>query len=430
MSTRVLVISEDPVGEQMGGNGIRAYELARALSDHAQVTLAAPISGKPVEGVDHVPFDREAPRALKASLRGVDVVLALPQNPVISAQLRRSDACIVYDMYDPKPLQLLEARASEGTFVRRYWSTISLDHAMDALGSADHLLCASERQRDLWIGALLASGLITPAVYDEDPSLRATISVVPFGLPATAPAAVGRGPYERWPALQRDAEIVLWNGGLWNWLDPLCAVQAIAIVLERRPQARLVFMGRPPEDPREAIAARQAAEHARHLGLLDKVVFFNDEWVAYRRRADWLLAASCALSLHVDHLETRFSFRTRLLDCFWAGLPVVCTSGDELAERVQSEQLGAAVPEADPEASARAIVSVLERGRASYGQALASAAADHLWPKVAAPLIDFVNRPDARGRARGRKPLAPGRAARAAATRAARWALRALPPLN
>ena len=58
---------------------------------------------------------------------------------------------------------------------------------------------------------------------------------------------------------------------------------------------------------------------------------------ALRKRADWLLEADCAISTHEDHLETRFAFRTRLLDCFWSALPVVCTGGDELADLVERE---------------------------------------------------------------------------------------------
>ncbi len=58
---------------------------------------------------------------------------------------------------------------------------------------------------------------------------------------------------------------------------------------------------------------------------------------AYEQRADWLLEADCVLSAHADHLETRFAFRTRLLDAIWAGLPIVCTGGDDLAEQVERD---------------------------------------------------------------------------------------------
>jgi hypothetical protein len=428
MSARVLVISEDPVGGEMGGNAIRAYELAKVLGEHAEVTLAAPSSGS-VEGVEHRPFDREDPRALRALLRGVDVVVTLPQNPVVTAVLRRSAARIVYDLYDPKPLQLLEAFASAGRLTRRYWSRIALDHVLAALALGDRLVCASERQRDLWIGAMLAAGLITPAVYAADPSLRRLIEVVPFGLPDSPPQVSGKGPRERFAALEPADEIVLWNGGLWNWLDPLCAVDAIARVVERRPAARLVFMGRPPHDARQAAAAAAARMRAEQLGLLGRVVFFNDAWVPYQERAGWLAAADCAVSLHLEHLETRFAFRTRLLDCLWTGLPVVCTEGDELADRVAREGLGASVAERDPQRAAEAITAVLARGREAYREPLTRAAADYRWPIVAAPLVRYLAELEDTSVKRPRSPSSPGRWARGALTRAWRVTSRRLAPL-
>jgi glycosyltransferase involved in cell wall biosynthesis len=416
------VLSEDPVGEEMGGNAIRAYELAKALAGEArvEVVLAAPVRGRPPQEIALVDFDREDPTALSRHLRGVDVVLALPQNPVVAAVLGRSGARVVYDLYDPKPLQMLEAHTGSTALKRRYWSTIALDHVLEALAGADYLICASERQRDMWLGAMLASRLITPAVYDADPTLRSVIDVVPFGVPDLAPQTGGPGPFERFATLDPDAEIVLWNGGLWNWLDPVCAVEAIALVLERRPKARLVFMGRPPGvagQDRQAQAARALAER---LGLLDRAVFFNDAWVPYGERGAWLARASCALSLHVEHLETRFSFRTRVLDCLWAQVPAVCTAGDELAELVSRRGLGAAVPPGDPVAVADAIVGVLEAGRAAYRDALAEVAEGYRWSAVAAPLVRYVLDPGATHRPRPPKLEAPLRRARALATRSAR----------
>ncbi len=426
MSRRVLILSEDPVGEGMGGNAIRAYEIARALAAHAQVTLLAPLSGGGVGDVEHVPFAREDLPELRARLRQADAVLALPQNPVLAKALRRSHAQVIYDLYDPRPLQVLEAYTGARPLSRRLHAVIALDHYMAALATGDNLLCASERQRDLWIGALLSAGLITPDRYASDPSLRDLIDVVPFGLPADPPRHSGPGPLERFPTLASEDELVLWNGGLWNWLDPVGAVQAIARVVARRPAARLVFMGRPPLAEDQARAARSARELARRLGLLDTVVLFNDGWVPYEERGAWLLAGDCAVSMHVEHLETRFSFRTRLLDCLWAGLPVVCTSGDELAERVERERLGASVPPGDPDAAAEAILGVLANGRTAYRDALASAAEDYRWPVVIAPLVRYITAPPASaGSRRGPLPLGHGRWARAAATRAGRVLLRA-----
>ena len=58
---------------------------------------------------------------------------------------------------------------------------------------------------------------------------------------------------------------------------------------------------------------------------LDHTVFFNDGWVPYAERGAWLAEADIGVSAHFDDIETRFAFRTRLLDYLWAGLPIVTT---------------------------------------------------------------------------------------------------------
>src|SRR5664280_3299763 len=46
----------------------------------------------------------------------------------------------------------------------------------------------------------------------------------------------------------------------------------------------------------------------------------------YTERSDHLLDADVGVSTHFDHVETEFSFRTRILDYLWTGLPIVATT--------------------------------------------------------------------------------------------------------
>jgi glycosyltransferase involved in cell wall biosynthesis len=80
--------------------------------------------------------------------------------------------------------------------------------------------------------------------------------------------------------------------------------------------------------------ATAAVALAEELDLTDRVVFFNDGWVPHAERGRFLLDADVAVSAHFDDIETRFAFRTRLLDCLWAGLPVVTTQGDTLGDLI------------------------------------------------------------------------------------------------
>ena len=144
--------------------------------------------------------------------------------------------------------------------------------------------------------------------------------------------------------------------------------------------------------------------------MLGTHVLFNDGWVPYAERADWLLDADVALSCQPPHLETRFSFRTRYLDCFWAGLPLVVTAGDELADRIARDDLGAAVPPEDPGATADALEAVLSRGRADYADRLAAVADEFRWSRATRPLREIVTGAAAERRTRSRRR--PGHAVR------------------
>jgi glycosyltransferase involved in cell wall biosynthesis len=428
---KVLFLSSAPVGEQMIGPAIRAYEMARALSSRADVTLAAVEGSEPPPPLDVplVQFRPADPRSLKPLIDAADAVVAQPQWPVVARWLEHSGAWLIYDLYDPETLESIEFFAERSPRIRWAMTTLSVDRLLDALYSGHHFVCATRRQRDLWIGTMLGERLIQPSTYDRDPTLESIIDLVPFGLTDEPPVHPGSGgARERFPAIGPDDEIVLWNGGIWSWLDPGTAVEAMALLAKRRPQARLVFMGVGSQAP--ALRASAAArELAASLGVLDTHVFFNEGWVPYRERAAWLLEAACAVSTHVEHLESSYAFRTRLLDCFWAGLPVVCTRADELADQVEREGLGTTVPERDPAALADALERVLERGRDFYREPLARVAAAYRWTNVVEPIARWIasdEQPVRLGDARRLRIRHPMHALRTSGFITARGALRAI----
>jgi glycosyltransferase involved in cell wall biosynthesis len=398
----VLFICADPVGEEMAGLGIRCWELARALSDRASVTIAhGGTEESERDGVRTVAFRPHAPHALRELIAAADAVIAHPQWPLVDRWLRRSSARVVIDLYCPETLETLELRAGEPVLARRQMTATTLDRLHSSLRTGHNFICASDTQRDLWLGAMLALRLIDPELYDRDPGLREVIDLVPFGVPEEPPAREAQaGPREAIAALDTEAEIVLWNGGIWSWLDAETAIRAVALLAERRPSVRLVFMGVATGHPAAAASAESARRLAGELGVLGSVVHFHDGWIPYAERAGWLTQAACAVSTHSEHLESRFAYRTRLLDCFWAGLPVVCTTGDDLAELVQREGLGAVAPPGDAVALGAALAHVLDTGRAAYAPALRAAAEQQTWRRVSEPLARWISQP--------RPPARPG----------------------
>jgi glycosyltransferase involved in cell wall biosynthesis len=163
-------------------------------------------------------------------------------------------------------------------------------------------------------------------------------------------------------------------------------------VLERVPGARLFFMGAKhpnPEVPPSRMAQRAIAR-AEELGLKDRAIFFKD-WIPYAERVNYLLEADVAVSLHRDHVETRFSVRTRMTDYLWARLPMVLTGGDTLSDMVAAKGLGRVVPAEDVKAVAEALIEMLQ---SPIDRAQFDAVVDMFrWPRVAEPLVRYVTAP-------------------------------------
>ena len=187
---RVLLISMAAVGAEMSGPGIRSYELARALRAHADVTVAAPqAAGAPVVDVPVVYYEVRNPRALREPIAAADAIVAQPQWPMTAHLMRRSRARLIFDLYDPEPFEAVEVLRHRSPRLRSLISMLTLDKVIDALFSGHHFICASGKQRDLWIGMMVALGLLGPRTYDRDPSLLSVIDEVPFGLPSEPPVA-------------------------------------------------------------------------------------------------------------------------------------------------------------------------------------------------------------------------------------------------
>jgi glycosyltransferase involved in cell wall biosynthesis len=217
--------------------------------------------------------------------------------------------------------------------------------------------------------------------------------VVPFGLPAVGPRRQAPGLRGVVPGIGPDDKVVLWGGGVYNWLDPISLLRAADRLRRRVPELRLVFlgMGHPnPAVPQMRVATRLQAMSAE-LGLTGRHVFFNASWVPYARRADFLLDADVAVSTHLDHLETRYSFRSRVLDYLWASLPMVLTGGDVLAEQMARSGLALTVPAGEDEALEAALERMLTRPPSP--QLFAAVAQDYTWERAARPLLEFCAGP-------------------------------------
>ena len=395
--TKVLVITGDPVGPRMAGPAIRAWNMASVLTaDGNEVALMTTTLLEPVEAPFSlhriVPGDDAAFAALEA---WADVIVFQGHAMAQFDALRSTEKVVVADIYDPMHLEMLEQGRELGLATWNLRVSTATDVLNEQLALADFFLCASERQRLFYLGQLTTLGRVNPATYENDPHLSQLIAVAPFGLSADRPVHekdVVKGVRD---GIAVDDKVLIWGGGLYNWFDPLSLIRAVAGVSARREGVRLFFLGTRHPGVDEMGIVREAFDLARELGALDTSVFFNETWVQYDERQNYLLEADAGVSTHMSHIETTFAFRTRILDYLWAGLPMVVTDGDSFAELVRSEGLGVVVPAQDVPALEAAIERVLfDEDFARMTRANVERVREQfVWERALAPLVEFVRAP-------------------------------------
>jgi len=409
---RVLILTGDPIGRKMAGPAIRSWNMALTLSAENDVTLVTTTFLEEVESPFRLlrvrPGQNKKFNALEA---WADVIIF--QGHVMSAfeVLQKTDKIVVVDIYDPMHLEQLE----QGQGLPHATWSLNVETATrvlnQQLSQGDFFLCASERQRPFYLGQLAALGRINPFTYENDPHLDRLLSVVPFGLSPVAPVHTTQVLKGVYPGIGTDDKVLIWGGGVYNWFDPQTLIRAVATVTKKHDNVRLFFLGTKHPGVDEMDIVRESRELAEELGVLGSAVIFNETWVDFDDRQNYLLESDAGVSMHRLHIETTFSFRTRILDYLWAGLPMVVTEGDSFADLIGKEGLGLVVPAEDPDALADALARILFDGDliSSSRANVARVREQFSWDRVLAPLAAFLRSPShAADRMDGRTPASKG----------------------
>jgi hypothetical protein len=392
----------------MAGPGIRYSGLASALSRQADVVLAASFpSDTALAGVEfvHVPAGEHA--TLTRLALDCDAVVAQRLPLTTALRLAAAPVRVLYDLYAPTIVEsVVGAPVRSDTAGATTRKTISA--ALDlALATGDAFLCATERQRDFWLGALLRAGRLTREAVTADPTLRDLVDVVPFGVDPEPPSRGEPVLKGVWPGIGTADRVLLWPGGIWDWTDPLVVIRAATALAEHRDDIRLVFLGTRSPNPavRRSRMIDEAVALAARLDSRGRTVFFNEGWTPYAERGRYLLEADIGVSAHPDTIEARLAYRSRLLDCIWSRLPIVTSGGDVLAELVAARGLGRVVDPGAEQGWIDALSSLLD-GSGPERAALDAVAHELSWARAAEPILRL-----AVGESRGRPRLSTGPAA-------------------
>ncbi|MEO8215847.1 MAG: glycosyltransferase family 4 protein [Acidobacteriota bacterium] len=372
MNSRILLVCPEPLSEaKPAGVGIRFIEFARAIVEDGHEVTVLSADGGSVAGCASAKLD---PASIRRFSSSSDV--AIVQGHSINDFIAHAAAIpLVVDLYDPWIVENFHYRDERGLEVFEH------DHAtlLASVRQGDFFLCASNAQRLFYLGFFLAAGRLNPDVFAADPSLISLIDVVPFGVQPPRITAAG-------PVGHR-----LIFGGIYDWYEPLLAIEATRLARHHVPDLTLSFTRHPnPEIPQSAAseAARFVAQNA-----LDFVSF--DPWVAYEERARYYENYVLALLTFAPSLETDLSMRTRVFDFLWAGIPVISSSAPGTDEIIERYGAGSIVRSNDPAHFAEVIETILadpDELRRMRAGALAWAA-QHPWSTTVQPLLRFIRSP-------------------------------------
>jgi len=396
---RVVLVAPDVVGARMAGPGMRFAEIAQQLATVAEVTLAVGIEGSDVaalrgRGYEVVSYTGRDELIALLSAHDVAFCQLIDEEAVRAAQ--RAGCRFIFDLYNALPAEAIGAERIGGFDTQPQKDDVFRDvlrFFRFALRTGSYFVTSNERQRDFWIGYMISADALLPSELRG----RATAEVIglcPFGMADGEPASDRRGIRERFGIADSDL-VLLWAGGIWDWFDAETPIRAVARLRERGVGVHLVFYG--TTHPNAAIgrpeAVRRAMDAAAELGVLDSGVHFIEGWVPASERADYLLDADAAVSTHKESFETRYAFRTRILDHFWASLPSIVSEGDWFAEYIAEHSLGEVVPYADVDATAAAIERLLDPAHREAVRARVRAVReDWRWSSTTAELVAVVAR--------------------------------------
>ena len=397
---KIFIDAYDVIGPNMAGPGIRSLAIAEGLCREFEITLSICENSQPdcINKSVKVIHNNDVNWDSVDYFKQFDAAI-LPGSQRLKTNLPSPFPIpLVVDIYDPFVLENLELLADKPKTIRDYEYSRHLKAMVEMILSGDRFLVTSDRTADFFNGMMIAWGVINP-ISSKELLPEEMIINLPFGIPDA--------PIEQYPSdlpadlaskVSQKDKLILWAGGLWDWLDPMSLVESMPQILDEFPDAKLLFLGYKHPNPHVPIMkmATDCIEKARKFQLFDNRIIFR-EWTPYAERVSILRKTSLGVSLHKRHLETRYSFRTRLMDYIWGSIPMVLSEGDYLSGKLIEMEVAEPVIVSDKNNVADAVIKMLREvekpeSRILMNNAFKTLQSEYTWSNLLKPLASELKR--------------------------------------
>ena len=344
---RVLIIGLGNVpfdGDQIvEGGGLRTWGLANALSSkHLEVRLLIPRSYLASElqvnkFLTIIPY--ESASELIVELEKASVVIYPAGAPHISnlcIESRDSSTILIADAYVPIHVEVasrqfhdkMQSEEIDFNSMSPYW--------LNALTSADIVLCASKEQQAYYLGILSATGHLRPSSY-----ARIRIVVVPFGYFPNQKKVfenLVENRIEEMPPLT-----ILWYGGFYPWFDTTKFADVLlkldSLISESNNlDYKVRIIGAENPFVEDENFKSHSKKEIRNLEQNDRVTF--SPWLPFNERYKAFQDIDVVICLTSEGYENTLAWRTRYLDFIEYSVPLLTNSSDPLSTRIVNHHCG------------------------------------------------------------------------------------------
>ncbi|MBM0202000.1 hypothetical protein JNW90_01880 [Micromonospora sp. STR1s_5] len=340
-----------PVGDGMGGVGLRLWELAVALADEGiQVVVACPPGSDLTwrrPGLRVEAFEEDIwPQLVEQT----DAVLTtdLPDQRVLlhAHQLGKILLC-----ENAPPIEHLDYTQVAGATDPQGVYDDLLERFLLQTWTCDHFLVRSSVERASMLGTLTAIGRLGPDHHARSRAMNHLITLLPVGFSAEAAATADAAPVTADPA-----ELV-WSGGIWDYYDTVVLAKALDRMRASGQPARLRFLYAPPAE--QGIAEVDRLRDAVTRLDLHSLIDYPRAPLPHTARDGVIKASKVLVCLGRDGAENHTCLRLRLRDALLYRLPVVVDAGGASGDWVTQWGVGLAVDTRDTDAVAAALTSLV-----------------------------------------------------------------------
>ena len=346
-----------PVGQDIGGIGLRYWELAQALAGTGvHTTLVCPPGSDPSwtrAGVAIETFGEDTWRdRVDASAA---VMTGAEPDPRVILHAHRAGKLLIAEAGVPvEHLDYDLLRGAEDP--ARVYAEVLATYQLQVL-TADHMVTRAEIERAGVYATLACLGRLSPLQHARSRTLDHLVSLLPIGFGQAADLAARAAPVTAEPV------DFTWSGGIWDFYDTGAVTAALTLLREEGVRPRVRFLYAPPAHQLVDEAGRLEAA-VRREGLQDQVQRYPGP-LDHTARDGVLKASRALVCLGRPGVENEICVRLRMRDALLYRTPVVVDRHGASGDWVRAQGIGLAVDTRDPRQVADALTA-LARDTAAY----------------------------------------------------------------